>query len=207
MPSYKLTYFDLRGRAELTRLVFALAGTEYEDCRINGEEWQKLKPSVATGALPTLEVDGVVLNQSMAIARYAAAQFKLGGSTNLEAAQCDGVIETFVECQNSISGPIFAEKDETKKAELKKSLFAEKAKPTSAILEKMLVTNGGVVFVGKTITVADLALYAFMDGMCGFLGEDVANFSDYPKLCALKEKVANDPKIAAWLAKRPVTTF
>ena len=45
MPSYKLTYFDLRGRAELTRLLFALAGAEYDDCRINGEEWQKLKPS------------------------------------------------------------------------------------------------------------------------------------------------------------------
>ena len=57
------------------------------------------------------------------------------------------------------------------------------------------------------MTVADLAIFATMDFTCSFLGEDVANFSDYPKLCALKEKVANEPKIAAWLAKRPVTSF
>ena len=47
MPSYKLTYFNLRGRAELARLVFAAAGVEYEDKRINREEWAKLKPSKA----------------------------------------------------------------------------------------------------------------------------------------------------------------
>jgi glutathione S-transferase len=34
MPSYTLTYFNGRGRAELTRLVFAAAGVQYEDKRI-----------------------------------------------------------------------------------------------------------------------------------------------------------------------------
>ena len=44
MPKYKLIYFNGRGRAELTRLVFAQAGVEYEDCRITKEEWSKIKP-------------------------------------------------------------------------------------------------------------------------------------------------------------------
>ena len=44
-PKYVLIYFPLRGRAELARLVFAAAGVEYEDRRVAGEEWQKLKPS------------------------------------------------------------------------------------------------------------------------------------------------------------------
>ena len=39
MPSYKLTYFDARGRAELTRLVFAAAGQSYEDVRIQMQDW------------------------------------------------------------------------------------------------------------------------------------------------------------------------
>ena len=45
MPSYKLTYFNIRGRAELTRLVFAAAEAEYEDERIERKDWPALKPS------------------------------------------------------------------------------------------------------------------------------------------------------------------
>ena len=43
MPSYKLIYFNSRGRAEETRLLFGAAGVKYEDCRLNGEEFEKLK--------------------------------------------------------------------------------------------------------------------------------------------------------------------
>ena len=43
-PKIKLTYFDVRARAELSRMILAQAGVEYEDCRIKGEDWQKMKP-------------------------------------------------------------------------------------------------------------------------------------------------------------------
>jgi len=43
--SYKLTYFNGRGRAELSRLIFAQAGVPYEDVRIEGAQWPQLKPS------------------------------------------------------------------------------------------------------------------------------------------------------------------
>ena len=45
MPKYKLTYFNGRGRAELSRQIFALAGEEYEDYRLKEGEWPTLKPS------------------------------------------------------------------------------------------------------------------------------------------------------------------
>ena len=46
MPTkYKLTYFDIRGRAEMTRLLFAAAGASYEDVRVKKEDWPTLKPS------------------------------------------------------------------------------------------------------------------------------------------------------------------
>ena len=41
----KLTYFDARGRAELARLLLKLAGKDFEDNRVDGEGWQKFKPS------------------------------------------------------------------------------------------------------------------------------------------------------------------
>jgi len=43
--SYKLTYFNGRGRAEFSRLIFAQAGVKYEDVRIERAAWAELKPS------------------------------------------------------------------------------------------------------------------------------------------------------------------
>jgi glutathione S-transferase len=43
MATYKLTYFNGKGRAEISRLVFAAAGKSYEDKRITSADWQTLK--------------------------------------------------------------------------------------------------------------------------------------------------------------------
>ena len=53
------------------------------------------------------------------------------------------------------------------------------------------------------ITFADIQLFASADMILLKLSDDP--LKDFPKLAALKEKVAKEPNIAAWLAKRPVT--
>ena len=40
-----LTYFDLRARAEVSRLILAQAGVEYVDNRVTGDSWKAFKPS------------------------------------------------------------------------------------------------------------------------------------------------------------------
>ena len=51
MPKYKLIYFDLRGRAEIIRLLFNAAGISFEDKRLKLDstgacpEWKVLKSS------------------------------------------------------------------------------------------------------------------------------------------------------------------
>ena len=47
MPAdLKLWYFDIRGRAEMIRLMLAAAGKEYEEERIPfGGPWPQIKPS------------------------------------------------------------------------------------------------------------------------------------------------------------------
>merc|ERR1711982_261013 len=55
-PKVKLTYFNLRGRAEPTRMLLAYGGIEYEDCRVtpgfvDPTEWMALKPKTPYGSL------------------------------------------------------------------------------------------------------------------------------------------------------------
>lgn len=43
MASYKLFYLNARGGAEMTRLAFALGNIQYEDNRMEPEQWAKEK--------------------------------------------------------------------------------------------------------------------------------------------------------------------
>ena len=45
MGKYKLVYFNIRACAEVSRMLFAHAGQEYEDKRITREEWPEIKKS------------------------------------------------------------------------------------------------------------------------------------------------------------------
>ena len=43
MPSYKLSYFNAKGFGENARMLFKVAGVEFEDIRYSREEWPSLK--------------------------------------------------------------------------------------------------------------------------------------------------------------------
>lgn len=45
MASYKLIYFNAMGRGEGPRLMFKVAGIEFEDYRIPDENWPEFKKS------------------------------------------------------------------------------------------------------------------------------------------------------------------
>ncbi|XP_072016300.1 hematopoietic prostaglandin D synthase-like [Amphiura filiformis] len=204
MPNYKLIYFNAKGRAEFARLLFAQAGVAYEDHRIEGANWPALKPTMPTEALPVLEVDGKRIVQSQAIARYVARECNLAGDNNLEMAQGEQVMETMMDMATDI-GPVFQEKDEAKrKAALQKSIFEEKIKTKLKYIENFLVANGGEFFAGKRIMIADIAIILNFEHLCSFLSLDDP-YKDFPKLAAHKDKVFKEPKIAAWIAKRPET--
>jgi glutathione S-transferase len=204
MTNYKLTYYNSRGRAELIRLVFAAAGVKYEDVRIEREQWPAIKPTTPFGQLPMLEADGVKLGQSITIARYLAHKFNLAGKTELDHARADMVVDCVEDTIKPVYGFAF-ETDETRKAPLKKKFLEEQLPTSLAGLESILKANhgGDGFFVGTELTWADLAILIVTDVM-GYFGEE-SQLANYPKLKALRERVSKVPKIAEWLAKRPVT--
>ena len=72
MTTHKLTYFNIQGAAEKVRLAFVLAGVEFEDVRVTGEEWAVMKPTTKFGQLPMLTINGVEFAQSGAMVRYVS---------------------------------------------------------------------------------------------------------------------------------------
>ncbi|XP_063142720.1 hematopoietic prostaglandin D synthase isoform X3 [Rattus norvegicus] len=61
MPNYKLLYFNMRGRAEIIRYIFAYLDIKYEDHRIEQADWPKIKPNLAGKTeLEQCQVDAVV---------------------------------------------------------------------------------------------------------------------------------------------------
>ena len=88
MPSIKLTYFNLRGRGELPRLLLAYARVPYEDERIavpwvDPKPWTDLKPSTPFSQLPIMLWDGEEIAQCLGVARFLAKEFGLAGKGNI----------------------------------------------------------------------------------------------------------------------------
>ncbi|XP_055290067.1 hematopoietic prostaglandin D synthase isoform X3 [Moschus berezovskii] len=94
MPNYKLIYFNMRGRAEIIRYIFAYLDIKYEDHRIEQADWPEIKSTLPFGKIPILEVDGLNLHQSLAIARYLTRNTDLAGKTELEQCQVDAIVDT-----------------------------------------------------------------------------------------------------------------
>jgi glutathione S-transferase len=205
MSTYKLTYFNGRGRAEVSRLIFAAAGQKYEDDRISGEQWAALKSQTPLGHIPVLEVDGVQLPQSVPIARFLAKQFHLAGKDNFEQAKVDAVADTISELFGAFFSTRF-ESDAAKKQELLKKLQADELPKHLQNLEKLakLYGNGGPFFVGNNLTWADLFFYAVGQT---FLELDGNGLDNHPWLKQNRAEVEKQPKIAAYLKNRPQTSF
>ncbi|XP_071808894.1 glutathione S-transferase-like [Asterias amurensis] len=204
MTSYKLLYFDYtRGRAEATRMLFAVANKELEDVRITKEEWPKIKPTTPQGHVPVLEIDGKQLPQSNAIESYVAREFGLYGSDNWEAAQIDVIRETTKDLIQPMIMPVLFEQDEEKQAINSKEYYEKTAPPFLKILHDLLVKNneGTGYFVGNTATLADVIFFVTMEW---FEAPPYADkgLENYPMLVGLRDRLAAN-ELAKHLKERP----
>jgi glutathione S-transferase len=205
MSTYKLYYFNTRGRAETFRLIFAAAGQQFEDIRYERDEWPSHKDKMPLGQMPVLEFDGVKLPQSRTIARFLAKQFHLAGKDNFEQAKVDAVADTINDLIHAYA-PFRAEQDEAKQQELTKKFLAEELPKHFKNLELLgkLYGDGGPYFVGNHLTWADLFFYDLGQTILG-LDENALNNSQWLK--QNRAEVEKQPRIAEYLKNRPKTAF
>jgi glutathione S-transferase len=210
---YKLTYFNLRGLAETSRILFYLSGKDYEDFRYPIEIGEAfLKPEydndksvglfeVGMDRVPILTVTDedsnqtFQLGQSKTIERYLAKQFGFMGKTAVEEARIDMICEHVRDIKQKYSDAKAKQKgDEFLQGEM--SVWLSK-------LEKLVESD--MYAVGNQISLADVTIQQFL---CDYfdkkelLSEATQNA---PQLMGIADFLSN--VIQDWLTQRPVTPF
>lgn len=207
MPTYKVHYFNGRGRGETIRLILHAADQKFEDCRIEISEWPNRKNDFPFGKLPMLEVDGQKLTQSVTIAHYLATQFGLAGKTPMDAAKCHAMVETIRDLLLTGGEKLMKEQDAQKKADIIKNEIEPNVKQGLTKLEAYCAKECGDKshLVAGQLTYADLEFFNVSCTISAWLGPDY--LKTYPKLYKVSENVQNHPKLKAYLSSRPKTMF
>jgi len=208
MPQYKVIYFDVRGLGETIRQLLVLADQPFEDVRIplgGLTDAKKKELDLEWGQVPVLEIDGVRKSQSFAIARYLARKYNLVGKNETEEFRCDEIVEAIRDFSTKI-GPIyqaFFGGDNAALDTAKKTIVEVDAPLYLGRFENILASKGNTWLVGDSITWADIVL---VHNITSFeTGFNVCLTNGLPSIQKLITAVQNNPKIKAWLAKRPET--
>ncbi|MES1908046.1 MAG: hypothetical protein MHM6MM_001055 [Cercozoa sp. M6MM] len=203
-----LTYFNGKGRAELSRLILAVGGVEYVDQRLGVDgvpAWPAQKEEQPFGQLPVLTFeDGTKIGQSVAIALYLAQKSPLNllGDSLEEQARTTSVFLQVNEAFETF-GNFWFSTPEAERAEKALAEVTEGATSKAlAALKKYLDTVETDFVFGDSITLADLAIFNLRDQLAKFPDEV------FPaKVVAIAAKVKQNEKLAAYLEQRPVTPW
>ena len=202
----KLTYFDVRGRAESIRMMLEDAQMSYTEKRIQVEEWPTLKPTFPMHQVPIYEEgegsDAVYLFHSAVIRRYLAKKLNYYGKDSSQGWQCEMVAESVLDAQNSIGTLMW----NPKFTELRSSYEKNTLPP---LLEKLQIhkarnKDSDLFWVGNDITYADFLAWCFLDYVRAF---STATLQEFASLYDFYQSIAKRPNIASYLAseRRPKT--
>ena len=205
--TYRLIYFDFPfWRAEASRLALHIGGVEFEDVRPDGRTFrgQKSQGAYPYGQLPVLEVDGVQIAQSEAIAAFCGKLSGLYPEGDLLAqARVDELLATINQVSYLVS-PSVRERDPEKKAALRELLAQETLPHWLGLIEARLVSFGvGPYILGEMLSVADLALWRFIDWLSSGILDGIPTtlLTPHIRLRALKDAVEGRDDVQAYMAR------
>lgn len=223
---FQLKYFDARGAAEGIRLIFALAGEDYEDTRykitpgkMESEPFNGAKEAgdllANLNRAPVLVTpEGVTVGQSKAIERFLARRFGLMGSDDVEAAVIDCISEHCRDVKDAQMrkrfSPFTRDRTEEEKAKDQADWF-ETEMPAMLAKIEAAVSAGSTTkgcAVGSSISYADLCIFSMIkECFPAYKDATLEAAKDCPLLLEICDNCANDPKLSQWIETRPETNF
>ena len=196
-------------RAEVLRVSLFIKDIPFEDTRVSREEFVHL---IKTGflpngkiapfhQLPVIEVDGKIIGQTGAIARYCGKVSNLYSDDIFLAAKIDQIIDAATDITNLVS-PTIREKDQIKKMEDRKVLVNKLLPRWFRYLEHLLSEDNSTWFVEK-MTIADIAIWRLLGWLTSGIidGIPTSIVDDFPKLKNIHHQVHTHPKVQEWMLK------
>jgi glutathione S-transferase len=232
-PLYRLVYFNLRGAAEPTRYLLAVANAPYDDFRYPmhasgkgfGVDDNFLRDKQAghfginMGQLPILQIltpEGKIaatLGQSHSINRFIAEQHGLLGKDPIERAWIDGIYESVRDIRS-----IWFRKKKEVVAERKDWLAKGLPEKCNALEASLPPNSGGIWLVGEGPSLADIALYSMLGSQTSLVTGATESFfdgfdanaiekaySECPRLSACVKEIGALQSIQQWEERRPDT--
>ena len=194
----------------MTGVSLFISNIPFEDVRISREEFITM---IKTGylpngkkvpfhQLPVIEVDGEIIGQTGAIARYCGKISNLYSNDNTNAAKIDQIIDAATDITNLVS-PTIREKDEQKKIE-DRLLLKNKLLPRwFTYLENILSESTSDWFVENKMTIADIAIWRLLGWLISGIIDGIPTtiVDNYPKLKNIHTNVHHHPKVQEWMLK------
>ena len=211
---YVLGYWDIKGLANPLRMALTYAQIPFEDKTfevklVDGswnsvawkEEYKHMEDKAhAFPNLPYLTLpEGTTLVQSSAILRHIGRVSGLDGANEIERMRSDEVIEQMADFRREIVGASYGDYDTEIKV-LLEGTFPYALK----IMQKYLVTVGGVYIAGPNVTVADFYMLDVMDLIDKHSKGTM--LPQHPALAEYVARVAALPKLAPFFTS-PAAKF
>ncbi|XP_062582686.1 glutathione S-transferase-like [Saccostrea cucullata] len=205
MPKYVYHYFDIRGRGEPGRMLFAMAGIPFQDERIPQADWPKYKAKTPAGSLPYLEIDGTVLTQSLVIFRHLSRMFGLDGDSLLDKSKVDEITTYLAEMKEAAFKCYLGPQDEESQKTLN-AQFVDTVNKSCKRINEVISTNKNSDgwAVGKKLTFADISIFEAFDVVL----QGQPNILDkYPRIRSVRRKVETHSVMQKYLSQRKQTAF
>jgi len=220
MTTYRLYYWpSLPGRGELVRLILEDAGLEYDDVARRPESegggfasilefYEGQRPGFPVMAPPILEADGVVLAQTHVICRYLGARANLTPTDEPSKLHVEQVNLTLLDLMDEAHdthhplGVNLYYEDQRAPATARARQFREHRLPRFLrFFERVLDQSEGPFFAGEACSYADLTAFQVVKGLeYAFPRAFRASARDAPRLIELADRVAQRPRLQAYLA-------
>ncbi|NXQ00560.1 GSTA1 transferase, partial [Vidua macroura] len=193
----KLHYFNGRGRMEPIRWLLAAAGVEFEESYLEKkEDLTKLQKdgSLLFQQVPMVEIDGMKLVQTRAIANYIATKYSLYGKDMKERALIDMYVEGLFDLNELLLKYGFLPADQ--KEEHFANMMDKATNRYFPVFEKVLKDHGKDFLVGNQLSRADVQLLEIILMAEEYKPDILAKF---PLLQSFKARISNIPTIKKFL--------
>ena len=219
--TYELYYWPtIQGRGEFVRLLLEEAGADYVDvARAKGGVAAMMRflegkePGALPFAPPFVKVGDAVVSQTANILAFLAPKLGLvpdDETLRAEASQIQLTIADFVgeihDTHHPIAGSLYYE-DQKKEAKRRAQAFVKERMPRYlGWLENVIARNATSArrwLVGRDLTYVDLSAFQVIEGLRYAFPNAMARLErKIPRVVALRDRVAERPRIATYLESK-----